>query len=168
MAYGISGRRNLFLSACGFWTADLTPREAGEAHSALAAAIVRAMFEHTTSDFEARFGKVSGGRCVILGMGKLGSHEMTAASDLDMIVIYDFDAAHPDSDGATPSHATNYYTRLSQRLISGLTVATRRGRLYDVDMRLRPSREGKGRSRHSSRASLNIKKRKPRRGSIWP
>ncbi len=128
-----------FLIGLRLLTADLTPREAGEAHSALAAAIVRAMFEHTTSDFEARFGKVSGGRCVILGMGKLGSHEMTAASDLDMIVIYDFDAAHPDSDGATPSHATNYYTRLSQRLISGLTVATRRGRLYDVDMRLRPS-----------------------------
>ena len=89
-----------FLIGLRLLTADLTPRERGEAYSALAAAIVRAMLAHVASDFETRFGKVPGGRCVILGMGKLGSREMTAASDLDLIVIYDFDPAHPDSDGA--------------------------------------------------------------------
>ncbi len=128
-----------FLIGLRLLTGDLTPREAGETHSALAASIVRAMLARITGDFETRFGKVPGGRRIILAMGKLGSREMTAASDLDLIVIYDFDAAHPESDGATSLHATHYYTRLSQRLISGLTVATRRGKLYDVDMRLRPS-----------------------------
>jgi glutamate-ammonia-ligase adenylyltransferase len=64
---------------------------------------------------------------------------MTAASDLDLILIYDFDEDDPESDGAERLHATRYYARLSQRLISSLTVATRRGKLYDVDMRLRPS-----------------------------
>jgi [glutamine synthetase] adenylyltransferase / [glutamine synthetase]-adenylyl-L-tyrosine phosphorylase len=128
-----------FLIGLRLLTADLRPREAAEAHSALAAVIVRAMLAHVAGDFETRFGKVPGGRCIILSMGKLGSREMTAASDLDLMVIYDFDPAHPDSDGATALHATHYYTRLSQRLISGLTVATRRGKLYDVDMRLRPS-----------------------------
>jgi glutamate-ammonia-ligase adenylyltransferase len=72
-------------------------------------------------------------------MGKFGSREMTAASDLDLVLIYDFDEASPESDGARRLHATQYYTRLTQRLVSSLTVATRRGRLYDVDMRLRPS-----------------------------
>lgn len=42
-------------------------------------------------------------------------------------------------------HAVQYYTRLTQRPISALTVSTRRGMLYDVDMRLRPS-ERRGRS----------------------
>ena len=58
-------------------------------------------------------------------------------------MIYDFDEDHPESNGAKPLHAVQYYTRLTQRLVSALTVATRRGRLYDVDLRLRPS-GGKG------------------------
>ena len=100
---------------------------------------MRACLDHVIQDFASRFGEVRQGRCVVLALGKLGSREMTAASDLDLILIYDFDAAHPESDAPQPLHATRYYTRLSQRLISALTVATRRGRLYDVDMRLRPS-----------------------------
>jgi [glutamine synthetase] adenylyltransferase / [glutamine synthetase]-adenylyl-L-tyrosine phosphorylase len=112
---------------------------AGEAYSALAGAIVRVSLAHVMADFESRFGRIPRGRCVILALGKLGSREMTAASDLDLILIYDFDAAHPESNGSQPLHATSYYTRLFQRLISALTVATRRGLLYEVDMRLRPS-----------------------------
>jgi glutamate-ammonia-ligase adenylyltransferase len=72
-------------------------------------------------------------------MGKFGSREMTVASDLDLVLLYDFDEAAPESDGARRLHAIQYYTRLTQRLVSSLTVATRRGRLYEVDMRLRPS-----------------------------
>jgi glutamate-ammonia-ligase adenylyltransferase len=64
---------------------------------------------------------------------------MTAASDLDLLFIYDFDPSRPESDGARPLHAVQYYTRFAKRLISALTVATRRGELYKVDMRLRPS-----------------------------
>jgi [glutamine synthetase] adenylyltransferase / [glutamine synthetase]-adenylyl-L-tyrosine phosphorylase len=112
---------------------------AGEAYSALAGAVVRVCLEHVMADFESRFGRVPQGRCVVLALGKLGSREMTAASDLDLILIYDFDAARPESGGPQPLHATRYYTRLFQRLISALTVATRRGPLYEVDMRLRPS-----------------------------
>jgi glutamate-ammonia-ligase adenylyltransferase len=75
----------------------------------------------------------------VIGMGKLGSREMTAASDLDLILIYDFHPERPQSNGTRPLHASVYYTRLTQRLISALTSATRQGRLYDVDLRLRPS-----------------------------
>ena len=64
---------------------------------------------------------------------------MTATSDLDLVLLYDFDALRPESDGKRPLHATHYYTRLTQRLIAALTAPTRRGKLFDVDMRLRPS-----------------------------
>lgn len=60
-------------------------------------------------------------------------------ADLDLMLIYDFDAERAESAGPRPLHAVQYYTRLTQRLVSALTVPTRAGRLYDVDMRLRPS-----------------------------
>jgi glutamate-ammonia-ligase adenylyltransferase len=72
-------------------------------------------------------------------MGKLGSREMTASSDLDLILIYDFDADHPDSDGERPLLGSQYFSRLTQRLISAFTTRTNYGVLYEVDMRLRPS-----------------------------
>ena len=72
-------------------------------------------------------------------MGKLGGREMTAASDLDLILVYDFDEAATQSRGLKPLASTQYYARLTQRLISALASPTAEGRLYDVDMRLRPS-----------------------------
>jgi glutamate-ammonia-ligase adenylyltransferase len=72
-------------------------------------------------------------------MGKLGGHEMTAASDLDLILVYDFDPATTQSDGSRPLAPTHYYARLTQRLITALSSATAEGTLYEVDMRLRPS-----------------------------
>ncbi len=64
---------------------------------------------------------------------------MTASSDLDLILLYDFDPEHPDSDGARPLHGAHYFARFTQRLISAFTTRTNYGVLYDVDMRLRPS-----------------------------
>lgn len=69
------------------------------------------------------------GRWVIFAMGKLGGRELTAGSDLDIIVIYDAD----------PMEAQAWYTRFTQRLITALTAPTAEGELYEVDMRLRPS-----------------------------
>ena len=74
-----------------------------------------------------------------MALGRLGAREMTATSDLDLIVIYDFDAKHPNSDGKRPLYGAQYFARLTQRLISALTVRTNYGVLYPVDMRLRPS-----------------------------
>jgi glutamate-ammonia-ligase adenylyltransferase len=64
---------------------------------------------------------------------------MTASSDLDLILLYDFDEEHPDSDGARALHGAQYFARLTQRLISAFTTRTNYGVLYEVDMRLRPS-----------------------------
>jgi glutamate-ammonia-ligase adenylyltransferase len=55
------------------------------------------------------------------------------------VLLYDFDHERPESDGARPLAAQAYYIRLTQRLIAALSAPTRRGKLYEVDMRLRPS-----------------------------
>jgi glutamate-ammonia-ligase adenylyltransferase len=132
-------KEEMFLIGVRILSGALDPAEAGPAYAALAGAIVQASLEHVQAAFAADHGHVPGGRCAIIGMGKLGSREMTATSDLDIILLYDFNEERPDSDGRRSMHATQYYTRLTQRLLSALTVATRRGGLYEVDMRLRPS-----------------------------
>ena len=115
------------------------PDRAGEDFSRLADLIVRATLDRCAVDIAREHGRVPGGACVVLGMGKLGSRELTATSDLDLIVIYRFDPDGGPSDGSRPLDGSRYYTRLTQRLIAALTAPTRRGRLYDVDVRLRPS-----------------------------
>jgi glutamate-ammonia-ligase adenylyltransferase len=64
---------------------------------------------------------------------------MTATSDLDLILIYDFDQKKPESDGKRTLYGAQYFARLTQRMINALTAQTNHGALYQVDMRLRPS-----------------------------
>ena len=84
-------------------------------------------------------GRIRGQQTSMLALGKLGGREMTATSDLDLIIVYDFDPEHPQSDGARPLYGAQYFARLTQRLISALSSQTNYGALYQVDMRLRPS-----------------------------
>ena len=72
-------------------------------------------------------------------MGKLGSREMSATSDLDLIFVYDIPPDLDASDGRQPLPPIQYYTRLSARIVTALTTLTNEGALYEVDMRLRPS-----------------------------
>ncbi|MEE2567306.1 bifunctional [glutamine synthetase] adenylyltransferase/[glutamine synthetase]-adenylyl-L-tyrosine phosphorylase [Hyphobacterium marinum] len=108
------------------------PRAAGKAFADLADACIRAMARAAQDVMAARFGDVPGSFAVI-GMGKLGGRELAADSDLDLMLVYDGAA---DSDAAVPD---NYFARLTQRLISALSVPTEEGGLYEVDMQLRPS-----------------------------
>ncbi len=75
------------------------------------------------------------GRFTVVGMGKLGSRELTYNSDLDLIFIYVPDA------GATAGRVSvhEYFTRLAQTMMTALQVQTREGRVYKIDTRLRPS-----------------------------
>ena len=132
-------REESFLIGLRLLSGAAAPARAGEAYSDLAGAILRALLDRTEADFAAEHGRVPGGALAVVAMGKLGSREMTAASDLDLLVIYDADPNGPDSDGPRPLAPSRYYTRLAQRLIGALTAPTRRGPLYQVDMRLRPS-----------------------------
>jgi glutamate-ammonia-ligase adenylyltransferase len=101
--------------------------------------MIEAMQKEVELEMVRAHGRVPGGSAVVVAMGKLGGREMTAASDLDLIVVYDFDAAATLSTGLKPLASTQYYTRYTQRLISAFTSQTAEGKLYDVDMRLRPS-----------------------------
>ena len=129
----------MFLIGLHLLSGRLDPDRAGQAYSALAQALIGAMLKRVEAAFAADHGSVRGGRVAVLAMGKLGSREMTAASDLDLILIYDFPADAGESDGAKPLGAGLYYSRFTQRLLAALTAPTRRGTLYEVDMRLRPS-----------------------------
>ncbi|MEE4298832.1 MAG: bifunctional glutamine synthetase adenylyltransferase/deadenyltransferase, partial [Pseudomonadales bacterium] len=70
--------------------------------------------------------------------GKLGGIELSYASDLDLVFIYDADPG-ASSDGARPIDNATFYTRLAQRIIHILEARMTFGQLYEVDMRLRPS-----------------------------
>ncbi len=129
----------MFLIGVRLLSGALSPDQAGGAYSALAQGIASVLLDAARLSVIADHGEISGGRVAVLAMGKLGSREMTAASDLDLIIIYDFDADASESDGSRPLAATNYYNRLTQRLLAALTAPTKAGRLYEVDLRLRPS-----------------------------
>jgi glutamate-ammonia-ligase adenylyltransferase len=117
----------------------LDPDRAGRAYSALAQGLIAALLKRVIEAFQAEHGRIGGGRVAIVALGKLGSREMTAASDLDLMLIYDFPAEASESDGRKRLGPSPYYARLTQRLVSALTAPTKAGRLYEVDMRLRPS-----------------------------
>jgi glutamate-ammonia-ligase adenylyltransferase len=112
---------------------------AGHALSDIAETTLSALLPRTIGEFARTHGAVAGGAFAIVAMGRLGSREMTLASDVDLILIYDAPAEVEASDGERPLPVPAYYARLSQRLIGAITAPTAEGRLYEVDMRLRPS-----------------------------
>jgi glutamate-ammonia-ligase adenylyltransferase len=65
----------------------------------------------------------------VVAYGKLGGKELGYASDLDLIFL--FDDEHPD--------APDVYSMLARRVISWLTTQTSSGKLFDIDLRLRPN-----------------------------
>ena len=80
----------MFLIGLNLLSGRLDPDRAGRAYSALAQGLVGPLLTRVSDGLVAEYGRVRGGRVAILALGKLGSREMTAASDLDLIVIYDF------------------------------------------------------------------------------
>ncbi len=133
------GHEHIFLIGARILSGTVSARQASEAFAGLADVIVRTLHGRVAETLRAVHGVIPGGDTAVLAMGKLGGREMAANSDLDLIVVYDFDPAHPDSDGMRPLHGAQYFARYTQRLINALTTPTNYGRLYHVDMRLRPS-----------------------------
>ncbi len=133
------GNEQSFLIGVKILSGTINANQAGEAYAILAERLIMALHDAVTADMERQHGKVPGGEAVVVAMGKLGGREMTAASDLDLMVIYDFDQDALQSDGERPLAPSQYFARLTQRLITALTAQTAEGPLYEVDLRLRPS-----------------------------
>ena len=133
------GLEYMFLIGVRILSGTVTARAAGEAFARLADAVIWAVHHAVGDNFALTYGRIKGEQTALLAMGKLGGREMTATSDLDLILIYDFDEKTPESNGNRKLYGAQYFARLTQRLINSLTAQTNYGALYDVDMRLRPS-----------------------------
>lgn len=133
------GLEYMFLIGVRILSGTVTARQAGEAFARLADVVIRAVHRAVADNVAITHGHMRGEQTAVLAMGKLGGREMTATSDLDLILVYDFDDKHPESNGKRQLYGGHYFARLTQRLINALTAQTNYGALYDVDMRLRPS-----------------------------
>jgi [glutamine synthetase] adenylyltransferase / [glutamine synthetase]-adenylyl-L-tyrosine phosphorylase len=114
------------------------PKRAGAAFADIAATVITGLMPHVAKALTERHGRLRKGSVAVIGMGKLGGREMSATSDLDLIFVYDA-PEEAVSDGPKPLAASDYYARFAQRMVGALTVPTAEGKLYDVDMLLRPS-----------------------------
>jgi glutamate-ammonia-ligase adenylyltransferase len=133
------GQESLFLIGTRILSGTVSAQQASTAFADVAEGIVHTVHGLVADRFAAQHGRIRGQETAIIAMGRLGSREMTASSDLDLILLYDFDGEHPDSDGPKSLHGAHYFARFTQRLISAFTTRTNYGVLYEIDMRLRPS-----------------------------
>ena len=77
-----------------------------------------------------------------VGYGKLGGLELGYASDLDLVFLHDSRGERQETDGSRPIDNALFFVRLAQRMVHLLTMHSAAGRLYEVDVRLRPSGKG--------------------------
>ncbi|MFT3458059.1 hypothetical protein ACMWDC_29175, partial [Klebsiella pneumoniae] len=109
----------------------------------LAQAVVTTVLAMAEADMRAAHGVIPGGRFAIIGYGSLGGLELGFGSDLDLVFLHDNPAGVEASDGARPLEPGRWYARLAQKVMALLGAVTAAGRLYDIDVRLRPD-GGKG------------------------
>ena len=118
--------------------------EAGVARTALADAALAALLPRVLDDFARRHGRVRGGAMAIAALGKAGSREMMAGSDLDLVLFDSYppqaaEGAASEGGGARRMPAQQWFIRAAHAVVAALTAPGAEGPLYHVDMRLRPS-----------------------------
>ncbi|MCX7359789.1 MAG: bifunctional [glutamine synthetase] adenylyltransferase/[glutamine synthetase]-adenylyl-L-tyrosine phosphorylase [Alphaproteobacteria bacterium] len=123
-------REEAFRIAVQILDQSATPEQAGAAYADLAETCVVVMAEAALAEVERQQGPQPGA-FTVLALGKFGGRELAEDSDLDLMLVYDAPA-----ENASPS---DFYTRLTQRLISALSAPTEEGALYEIDTKLRPS-----------------------------
>jgi glutamate-ammonia-ligase adenylyltransferase len=133
------GQEQAFLIGVRVLSGSIPAEEAGSAYAALAGQLAASLQNQVETLLNRQHGQIAGGEMAVIAMGKLGGREMTANSDLDLIIIYRYSENQAQSSGPKPLSPTQYYARATQRLISSLSAPTAEGGLYEVDMRLRPS-----------------------------
>ena len=135
----IFGQEQKFLIGVRLLTGALSAQEAGRAYALLAEVVIAGLLGRVEAEFAKAHGGVPGGAAAVVALGKLGGREMTAASDLDLMLLYGADPNSESIGGERSLPASQYYARLTQRLIAALSAPTGQGLLYEVDFRLRPS-----------------------------
>ncbi|WP_338722987.1 bifunctional [glutamine synthetase] adenylyltransferase/[glutamine synthetase]-adenylyl-L-tyrosine phosphorylase [Devosia sp. XK-2] len=133
----IIGQEQKFLVAAGLLSGTVSAHGAGEQFTALAETLLHRLFDKVQDEFATRHGRIQGAEVALLAFGKMASREMTFASDLDFILLYD--APDTESDGERQLSTPHYFARLTQRLVAAVSAPTAEGVLYEADMRLRPS-----------------------------
>ncbi|MDR2012705.1 MAG: bifunctional [glutamate--ammonia ligase]-adenylyl-L-tyrosine phosphorylase/[glutamate--ammonia-ligase] adenylyltransferase [Rhodanobacter sp.] len=133
----------LFRIGLAFIAGTLDAVAAARALAEVAEAVLGAVLRIAERELVAAHGRVGGGHgegcgLTIIAYGSLGGAELGFGSDLDLVFLYDAARVHGESDGRKPLDAARYYARLAQRVVHLLSVLTHAGRLYEVDVRLRP------------------------------
>ena len=118
---------------------DLTPSQASLPLGDIAEVCLESLMEYINIEFAKVHGKIDDGQLAILAFGRLGSQEMTLSSDIDLIFVYSHAPNAKESNGDKGLVSTQYYAKLCRRFVNGITAPTAEGKLYEVDMRLRPS-----------------------------
>ena len=111
---------------------------AGTERTALADAAMAALLPPVLAEHAARHGPLDEGGLAVVAMGKAGGREMMAGSDLDLMFVYD----HPpdaQSGGPRAMAAQQWFIRAAHAFVAALTSPGAEGKLFEVDMRLRPS-----------------------------
>jgi glutamate-ammonia-ligase adenylyltransferase len=103
----------------------------------LADAVVAVVLRLAEREVQAAHGTLAGARFAVVGYGSLGGEELGFGSDLDLVFLYEADA-DAASDGVRPLDAARWFARLAQKIVALLGTVTAAGRLFDVDVRLRP------------------------------
>jgi glutamate-ammonia-ligase adenylyltransferase len=112
---------------------------AGPALTSVAETVIRVLVPAVEDEFAAQHGRVVGVGMSAIAYGKLGGRELMHGSDLDLVFVYDHDDDVVASDGRKPLAPRVYFTRLAQRIVSAISAPTGEGKLYEIDLRLRPS-----------------------------
>jgi glutamate-ammonia-ligase adenylyltransferase len=113
------------------------PLEVTEGYARVAEGALLALGEVAVGEFRTAHGEFPESELVMLGLGRLGGHSLTHASDLDIIYLHSAGQSGR-SDGRKPLGPNDYFNRLASRVTAALSVPTASGPLYDVDTRLRP------------------------------
>ncbi|HYC69319.1 bifunctional [glutamine synthetase] adenylyltransferase/[glutamine synthetase]-adenylyl-L-tyrosine phosphorylase [Brevundimonas sp.] len=129
-------REQMFRIGVQTLTGRVGPEEAGQAYTTLADACLDALAPAAMAETIRQGGALPAGAVAVVALGKAGSREMTATSDLDLMTVYD--APADAVSGGKGWAAGVFYSRFTQRLIAALSAHTAEGGLYEVDMRLRP------------------------------
>ena len=107
--------------------------------SALTDVLVEQALQLAVAHYQPRYGTSDMG-FVVFGLGKLGGNELNYSSDIDLIfVVQNGDKSNAQTSGGRKSLSSiDYWRRVGQELIRILDGRHPAGRLYRVDMRLRP------------------------------